>query len=72
MITRVRALDRFSHGAAHLQLMRAECAIRGAWLRGSISMGGGRGEFFTSALSAHHLRLLRFRLRAARAPLRLT
>jgi hypothetical protein len=67
MIARVHAPDHFGRGgpclsvtgAVHLQLMRAERAIRGAWLHGSINPRGGRGEFFTSALSAHRLRLFR-------------
>jgi hypothetical protein len=37
--------------AVRLQLMRAEHAIRGAWLRGSISTGGGRGEFLPQHLA---------------------
>jgi hypothetical protein len=40
-----------SDGAAHLQLLRAECATRGAWLHGFISMGGGRGEFLPQHLA---------------------
>jgi hypothetical protein len=76
MIERVRAPGHFGRGGpylsetgvVHLQLMHAERAIRGARLHGSINMRGGRGEFFTSALSAHRLRLFRLRLRAGRAP----
>jgi hypothetical protein len=40
-----------SDRAVRLQLMRAERAIRGAWLRGSISTGGGRGEFLPQHLA---------------------
>jgi hypothetical protein len=55
-------------GVVHLQLMRAERAIWGARLRGSIIPGGGRGEFFTSTLSVHRPCLLHFRFRAPRTP----
>jgi hypothetical protein len=50
MIARARAPGRFGHGgpclsvtgAVHMKLMRAECAIQGARLCGSINPRGGR------------------------------